>query len=315
MHVWAGSPASSTLSAAGMFKIDRGARVGRHRMVRAWVMPLCRSRWSSLTRRVLLKMRQKRRVSSAPAEATVTPSGLCARCSTRLVCPESSASFTMEGYRQRMSWLCVKPWDDTSSWSCWDHCSAQTWECVSTALRHWPVAAFQKRIMRSAVPPPLARRERCQGAHASPFTADVWRVRVKVGEEVLRSSQILSRLSLPPEARRLPPWVCAQDHLSPHTSWVCACDAETECVGARMSWCLISPARLPEVQCVLLAQASAPTRAEWPSRLRTRLSAVVSHSSTVARDVPTMSCLPDGHHATDVTSIPDSWGSCRSFVI
>ena len=33
-------------------------------------------------------------VSSAAPETTVSPSGLCARCSTRLVCPVSSAIFT-----------------------------------------------------------------------------------------------------------------------------------------------------------------------------------------------------------------------------
>jgi hypothetical protein len=51
------------------------------------------------------KQRQKRRVSSAAALTTVVPSGLWARCSTRLVCPVSSATLAMEGYFHRHSWF------------------------------------------------------------------------------------------------------------------------------------------------------------------------------------------------------------------
>ena len=49
---------------------------------------------------------QKRSVSSAAAVTTVCPSGDCAMCSTRDVCPVSSATLTIDGYFQRMSWLC-----------------------------------------------------------------------------------------------------------------------------------------------------------------------------------------------------------------
>ena len=41
---------------------------------------------------------QKRSVSSAAAETTVLPSGLCAMCRTRAVWPVSSATLTMLGY-------------------------------------------------------------------------------------------------------------------------------------------------------------------------------------------------------------------------
>ena len=44
------------------------------------------------------RMFQKRRVSSAAADTIVFPSGDCAMCSTRLVCPVSSATLTMLGY-------------------------------------------------------------------------------------------------------------------------------------------------------------------------------------------------------------------------
>ena len=49
---------------------------------------------------------QKRSVSAAAALTTVVPSGDCAMCSTRDVWPVSSATLTIEGYFQRMSWLC-----------------------------------------------------------------------------------------------------------------------------------------------------------------------------------------------------------------
>lgn len=54
------------------------------------------------------KQRQKRSVSSAAALTTVVPSGLWARCSTREVCPVSSATFAMEGYFQRQSWFWLR---------------------------------------------------------------------------------------------------------------------------------------------------------------------------------------------------------------
>ena len=58
---------------------------------------------------------------------------------------------------------------------------ASTCECVSTALRHAPLVEFQKRIMRSAVPPPDASRFFCHGHHASAFTAAWWASQRKSG--------------------------------------------------------------------------------------------------------------------------------------
>ena len=82
-----------------------------------------------------------------------------------------SATLTIEGYCHRMIWLSGEPCDETSSLSCMLHCSAQTCECVSTSLRHAPELEFQKRIMRSAVPPPDASRFLLHGHQASALTA------------------------------------------------------------------------------------------------------------------------------------------------
>ena len=48
---------------------------------------------------------QKRRVSSAPAETMVSPSGLEARCKTRAECPHISPTFDREGYFQTEIWF------------------------------------------------------------------------------------------------------------------------------------------------------------------------------------------------------------------
>ena len=44
-------------------------------------------------------------------------------------------------------------------------------DLVSTVLRHAPLLVFQKRMVRSFVPPPDASRLRCHGHHASALTA------------------------------------------------------------------------------------------------------------------------------------------------
>ena len=69
---------------------------------------------------------QKRSVSSAAAEQTVVPSGDCARCSTREVWPDISATLAMDGYFHRHSWFWLKPWLLRISRSCRLHCSAHT---------------------------------------------------------------------------------------------------------------------------------------------------------------------------------------------
>lgn len=59
----------------------------------------------------------------------------------------------------------------TSSLVCLDQARLQTWEPVSVHCRGWPVSVFQKRMQRSAVPPPEASRPCWWGDQAMAFTA------------------------------------------------------------------------------------------------------------------------------------------------
>ena len=49
-----------------------------------------------------------------------------------------------------------------------------TCELVVVVLSSWPVEAFQKRMERSAVPPPEASRLGLQGHQETAFTAAWW---------------------------------------------------------------------------------------------------------------------------------------------
>lgn len=54
---------------------------------------------------------------------------------------------------------------------CLDQARLQTWDPVSVHCRGWPVRVFQKRMQRSAVPPPDASRPCWWGDQAIAFTA------------------------------------------------------------------------------------------------------------------------------------------------
>ena len=61
-------------------------------------------------------------------------------------------------YLQSMIWFWEKPCVETSSLTFLDHARLQTWLPVSICCRCVPVLVFQKRMVRSAVPPPEAKR-------------------------------------------------------------------------------------------------------------------------------------------------------------
>lgn len=54
---------------------------------------------------------------------------------------------------------------------CLDQARLQTWEPVSVHCKGWPVRVFQKRMQRSAVPPPEANKPCWWGDQAMAFTA------------------------------------------------------------------------------------------------------------------------------------------------
>ena len=101
---------------------------------------------------------QKRSVSSPAPVTIVWPSGEMARYRTRSVCPVNVASFDMLGYRQTMIWFCEYPCVDTISFTFLLQTRLHTCEPVSTHPRGVLVTVFQKRMHRSAVPPPLASK-------------------------------------------------------------------------------------------------------------------------------------------------------------
>jgi len=112
-----------------------------------------------------------RRVSSAPADTIVVSSLDSARCKTLSVWPVSSATFIILGYLHIIISLLAYPCADTSSLYSLDQIIEQTWEFVSILFNNVPLLQFHSFIVRSAVPPPLARILACHGHHANAFTA------------------------------------------------------------------------------------------------------------------------------------------------
>ena len=169
---------------------------------------------------------------------------------------------------------------------------ALTWLPVSTQLKGVEVKVFQKRMHRSAVPPPLARRPCWYGDQAIAFTAAVCSWNRATGA-AFRTLQMNSLLSLPPDAS-----CCASnDHFRPHTS--CLWPVRFPTVGsfARTSRRKMLRSRDPEAK-VWAFQAKVPTRAACPLRVRTRSPFATSHSSTRPALVPTAKCVPRWVHAT-----------------
>ena len=115
---------------------------------------------------------QKRRVSSAPAVATVWPSGLLATCKILCSWPGISANW-LRGFGvfachfHRRSELDGFPWQESSSLCSADHTNPLTWESVTTWACDCPLKAFQMWMVLSAEPPPLARILGCHGHHDS----------------------------------------------------------------------------------------------------------------------------------------------------
>lgn len=166
----------------------------------------------------------------------------------------------------------------TSSLVCLDQARLQTWDPVSVHCRGWPVSVFQKRMQRSAVPPPEASRPCWWGDQAMAFTAAKCSVYCCTGrtlewfhtssysraagqhqgrsKERLHSglwreesrnrggtSRLHTLLSFPPEASN---WWSVL-HLRPQTSCLCPWRRRSDWRGgALMSRCKITRSRLPD---------------------------------------------------------------------
>lgn len=193
-------------------------------------------------------------------------------------------TFAIDGYFHTIIWFCEYPCVLTSSftfllherlqtWTKFDRIyqkvddkklesklssslqGKKTWLPVSTLSNWWPFAVFQKRMHRSAVPPPDARRPLWCGDQAMALTAAVCSVSLNTGccecwfhtkscskEAIILNDQIKERnllhrmvicrstwLSFPPEASSLSSF----DHLSPQT---CRCPLK-ELIS--LWWCCV----------------------------------------------------------------------------
>ncbi len=88
----------------------------------------------------------------------VCPLGLMARYSTRMLCPVRVPTLVMPWVFQQIIWFSEYPWVEISSGLFVLNTRLHTWLPVSTHSCCYRVLVFQKRMVRSAVPPPEASR-------------------------------------------------------------------------------------------------------------------------------------------------------------
>ncbi len=193
----------------------------------------------------------------------------------------------------------------TISWVVLENIRLQTWEPVSTAWRGCNVCVFQKRMWRSAVPPPVASRPFWWGDHPIAFTAAVcsWNLTRGLLE---RRFQIISLLSLPPDASY---WL-SNDHLRPHTSCLWPVIFSKWVPGALKSLYRMLWSRLP-VLTIDLFQAIELTLPWWPAKFLTSLLYWVSQIWVKPECVPTARWVPCWAQATEV--IASESGTSQSF--
>ena len=185
------------------------------------------------------------------------------------------------GYRHTTIWFCEYPCVLTSSLTFLLHTRLHTWLPVSTHESAVSVVVFQKRMHRSAVPPPDASSPCWCGDHAMAFTAAVWSPYRSTGCWEL-ADHTKSWLSFPPDASSR----SSYDHFKPHTSLLCPTSLPVNGSGARTSRCRMFRSRLPE-DSVEELHASAPTRVRCPPITRTFLHLLASHICVSPWLVPT----------------------------
>ena len=147
--------------------------------------------------------------------------------------------------------------------------------------------------MRSAVPPPETNKPCWWGDHARALTAAVCLRRLAVGVVEWRL-QILSRLSLPPEASCC--W--SNDHFRPHTSCLCPVSFVIHSALDRISLAMIDLSLDPLATRLFVFQAIAPTRPVWPLYVNVFLFFMQSQSWTSPEWVPTPNTFDDGVELT-----------------
>ncbi len=243
---------------------------------------------------LLGKMFQNLNVSSPAPVTIVLPSGLIAKYNTLYVCPVSVAIFYIFGYFHTFISFREYPCVLTSSFSVLLKIKLQTWEPTSTALIVVPLSVFLNRIVRSAVPPPEARRPCWWGDQAMALTAAVWSEYLRIGSFECEF-HTRSLLSLPPEQS-----CCSSgDHFSPHISCLCPTSFDMNGWLIRRSLCKIVLSLDPVLRMVEF-HAMAPTLFECPGSILTLFILLTSQICTYPLFVPRAKLGPLSDHPTDV---------------
>lgn len=167
------------------------------------------------------------------------------------------------------------------------------------------VWVFQKRMVLSLVPPPVARSPAWFGFHAIALTAAVCSLNLASGYWLWRF-QIINLLSLPPLANCCP----SNDHLSPHISYLCPSCLIVELLALRSLLKIILS--LEPVLMVDPFQATALTLPLCPLRVLTCLQWVVSQIYVSPELVPIAKCWPLPLHP--ILVIWSSTGTSHSFL-
>ncbi len=224
----------------------------------------------------------------------VLPSGLIARYNTRYVCPVRVAIFYILGYFHTLISLWEYPCVLTNSFNVLLKIKLHTCDPTSIVLTVVPLRVFLNLIVRSAVPPPEARRPCWCGDQAIALTAAVWSVNLRIGSEEWEF-HTSSLLSLPPEHNC---W-SSGDHFSPQIYCLCPTSFDMNGWLIRKSLCKIVLSRDPVLRMVEF-QAMAPTRLVCPGKVLTRFILLTSQICTSPLLVPRAKLGPLTDHPTEV---------------
>lgn len=239
------------------------------------------------------KIFQNLKVSSPAPVTIVDPSGLVARYRTRCVWPLNVATFFMFGYDHTFTSFWEYPWVLTTSWRDLLNYRLHIWEPVSSEHIISPVKMLRILIIRSAVPPPVAKSPCWCGDHAKALTAALWSLKLLIAWPLIFHTK--TRLSLPPEAK----YWSSLDHFNPQISCLCSDSLWTKLLEDRKSLCrmLLS---LDPVDSNLRLQAMDPTRISCPFILRISFCSLTSQIITFPLLHPTAREQPSVSQHTEV---------------
>ena len=170
----------------------------------------------------------------------------------------------------------------TNSFTFLEYIRLQTWLPVSTQCIGLQVRVFQNLMHLSAVPPPLHIVPCWWGDQAMAFTAATWSVNFTRGLVGFVLFQIISLLSLPPEAN-----YCSSGlHLRPQTSCLWPSSLAKKSSFALISLCNIDLSREPLLMNEVF-HAMQPILPSWPAYFFTIFYFYTSQFYNIPLVVPT----------------------------